>query len=81
MVYSRPSVPLSTAAIATQEGGNRLPHLKGIDIPRIEAEIGLQQRTTSYATKGGERKQKRKTFRYAYRSGMDAQWTPRTKRD
>ena len=41
MVYSRPSVPLSTAAIATQEGGNRLPHLKGIDIPRIEAEIGL----------------------------------------
>ena len=41
MVYSRPSVPLSTAAIGTQEDGNRWPHLKGIDVPRMEAEIGL----------------------------------------
>ena len=41
MVYSRPSLPISTAAIGTQEDVNRWPHLKGIDVPRIEAEIGL----------------------------------------
>ena len=41
MVYSRPSLPVSTAAIGTQEDVNRWPHLKGIDVPRIEAEIGL----------------------------------------
>ena len=41
MVYSRPSLPVSTAAIGTQEDVNRWPHLKGIDVPRIEAAIGL----------------------------------------
>ena len=41
MVYSRPSLPVSTSAIGTQEDVNRWPHLKGIDVPRIEAEIGL----------------------------------------
>ena len=41
MVYSRPSLPVSTVAIGTQEDVNRWPHLKGIDVPRIEAEIGL----------------------------------------
>ena len=41
MVYSRPSLPVSKAAIGTQEDVNRWPHLKGIDVPRIEAEIGL----------------------------------------
>ena len=41
MVYSRPSLLVSTAAIGTQEEVNLWPHLKGIDVPRIEAEIGL----------------------------------------
>ena len=40
-VYSRPSLPVSTDAIGTQEDVNRWPHLKGITIPNIEAEIGL----------------------------------------
>ena len=40
-----------------------------------------QQRITSHATKGGEKKQKRSTFRYVYRSGMSAQWTPKMKGD
>ena len=41
MVYSRPSLPVSTNAIGTQEDVNRWPHLKGITIPNIKAEIGL----------------------------------------
>ena len=41
MVYSQPSLPVSTAAIGTQEDVNHWPYLKGIDLPRIEAEIGL----------------------------------------
>ena len=41
MVYSRPSFPVSTNAIGTQEDVNRWPHLKGITVPNIEAEIGL----------------------------------------
>ena len=40
-VYSRPSLLVSTDAIGTQEDVNRWPHLKGITIPNIEAEIGL----------------------------------------
>ena len=40
-VYSRPSLPLSMAAIGSQEYVNHWPHLMGIDLPRIEAEIGL----------------------------------------
>ena len=81
MVYSRPSLPVSTAAIGTQEDVNRRSHLKGIDVARIEAEIGLLIGSdVPHETKGGERKQKRRTFRYAYRSGTDAHWTLRTKR-
>ena len=41
MVYSRPSLPVSTNAIGTQEDVNRWPHLKGITVPNIEEEIGL----------------------------------------
>jgi len=41
MVYSRPRLPISTNAIGTQEDVNRWPHLKGITVPNIEAEIGL----------------------------------------
>ena len=41
MVYSRPSLPVSRETLATQEDVNRWPHLKGVTIPQIEAEIGL----------------------------------------
>ena len=41
MVYSRPSLPVSTDTIGTQEDLNRWPYLKGIEIPSINAEIGL----------------------------------------
>ena len=41
MVYSRPSLPVSTDTVGTQEDVSRWPHLKGIEIQRIEAEIGL----------------------------------------
>ena len=41
MVYSRPSLPIPPDAIANQEDVNRWPYLKGIELPRIEAEIGL----------------------------------------
>ena len=41
MVYSRPSLPISPDAIASQEDVVRWPYLKGIKLPRIEAEIGL----------------------------------------
>ena len=40
-VYSRPNLPIPAEAIATQQDVNRWPHLKGVKIPKIEAEIGL----------------------------------------
>ena len=81
MVYSRPSLPLSTEAIGTQEDVNCWPHLKGIEVPRIEAEIGLlidSDVPQAMQPKEVREKQKWRTFRYAYRSGMDTQWTART---
>ena len=41
MVYSRPSLPVSTDTIGAQEDVNRWPHLNGIKLQSIEAEIGL----------------------------------------
>ena len=41
MVYSRPSLPVLTNTIGTQEDVNCWPHLKGITVPKIAAEIGL----------------------------------------
>lgn len=42
MVYSRPSLPVLSEAIAKQEDVNRWPHLNGIKLPaNINAEIGL----------------------------------------
>lgn len=42
IVYSRPSLPDSTEAIAKQEDVNRWPHLNGIKLPaNLNAEIGL----------------------------------------
>ena len=41
MVFSRPSLPISRDSIAGQKDVNRWPHLKGITIPHIEAEVGL----------------------------------------
>ena len=41
MVYSRPSLPVSTDTTGTQEDVSRWPHLNGVTIPSINAEIGL----------------------------------------
>ena len=41
MVYSRPSLPVSTDTIGAQADINCWPHLKGVTIPSINAEIGL----------------------------------------
>ena len=40
-VYSRPSLPIPPEAIARQEDVDRWPHLKGVNISHIDAEIGL----------------------------------------
>ena len=40
-VYSRSNLPIPAEAIATQQDVNRWPHLKGVKMPKIEAEIGL----------------------------------------
>ena len=40
-VYSRSSLPIPAEAIATQQDVNLWPHLKGVIIPKIEAEIRL----------------------------------------
>ena len=40
-VYSRSSLPIPVEAIATQQDVNRWPHLKGVNIAKIDAEIGL----------------------------------------
>lgn len=40
-VYSRPSLPIPSEAIAKQEDIDRWPYLKGIDVAHIDAEIGL----------------------------------------
>ena len=84
MVYSRPSLPLSTEVIGTQDDVNRWSHLKSNEVPRIEAEIRLligSDVPQAMQPKEVREKQKWRTFRYAYRSGMDAQWTSRTKGD
>ena len=41
IVYSRPSLPISTNAFGTQEDVDRWPQLKGITVPNIEEENGL----------------------------------------
>ena len=40
-VFSRPSLPISRESISDQLDVNRWPHLQGINIPRINAEVGL----------------------------------------
>jgi len=40
-VYSRPSLPIPSEAIAKQEDVNCWPYLKGVKIAHIDAEIGL----------------------------------------
>jgi len=41
VVYSRPSLPIPSEAIARQEDVDRWPHLEGINVQQIDAEIGL----------------------------------------
>ena len=41
MVYSTPSLPVSTDTVGTQEDVNRWPHLKGVEMQDIKSEVGL----------------------------------------
>ena len=41
MVFSRPNLPISTNTISKQEDVSHWPYLQGINIPEINAEIGL----------------------------------------
>ena len=41
MVYSTPSLPVSTDTVGTQEDVNRWPHLKGVEMQNIKSEVGL----------------------------------------
>ena len=40
-VYSMPSLPVNKEDIATREDIDRWPHLNGVEVPAIDAEIGL----------------------------------------
>ncbi|XP_015747596.1 PREDICTED: uncharacterized protein LOC107327368 [Acropora digitifera] len=40
-VYSTPSLPVNKEDIATREDIDRWPHLNGVEVPAIDAEIGL----------------------------------------
>ena len=41
MVYSTPSLPVSSDTVGTQEDVNRWPHLKGIKMESVKSEVGL----------------------------------------
>ena len=40
-LYTRPEIPVSKNDIPTQEDVHQFPHLDGVFIPRVHAEIGL----------------------------------------
>ena len=41
MVYSKPSLPVSSDTVGTQDDVSRWPHLKGIKMESIESEVGF----------------------------------------
>ena len=41
IVFTRPKLPVSVASAANQQDVDRWPHLAGISIPKIEADVGL----------------------------------------
>ena len=41
MLYTRPEIPVSSDDIPTQEDIDQWPHLQGVFIPRVHAEVGL----------------------------------------
>ena len=41
VLYTRPEIPISKEDVATQSDVDRWPHLCGVNLPDIEAEIGL----------------------------------------
>ena len=41
VLYSRPEIPVSKEDIPTQEDIDLWPHLNGVFIPRVDADIGL----------------------------------------
>ena len=41
VVFSKPTLPISTDSIATKQDVNRWSHLQGINLPQIDAEVRL----------------------------------------
>jgi len=41
MLYTRPKIPISRDDIPTQDDVDQWPHLQGVFIPHVDAEIGL----------------------------------------
>ena len=41
LLYTRPSVPVSREDIPTQDDVDKWPHLSGVHLPKVDAEIGL----------------------------------------
>lgn len=39
--YTRPEIPVSSSHIVTQEDVDQRPHLQGVFLPRLDAEVGL----------------------------------------
>ena len=40
-LYTRPSIPVSREDIPTQDDVDKWPHLSGVHLPKVDAEIGL----------------------------------------
>ncbi|XP_015748663.1 PREDICTED: uncharacterized protein LOC107328444 [Acropora digitifera] len=41
MLYTRPSIPVAREDIPTQDDVDKWPHLSGVHLPRVDAEVGL----------------------------------------
>ncbi|XP_015778928.1 PREDICTED: uncharacterized protein LOC107356819 [Acropora digitifera] len=41
MLYTRPSIPVAREDMPTQEDVDKWPHLSGVHLPRVDAEVGL----------------------------------------
>ena len=40
-LYTRPEIPVSSSDIPTQDNVNQWPHLQGVFLPRLDADVGL----------------------------------------
>lgn len=79
MVYSRPSLQINIDAIAKQEDVDRWPHLKGIPISHIDAEIGVLMGSDVpqlLQPQGIRKSENRGTIRHLNLAGLGSKWPP-----